>query len=98
MLTRMEVLNSIKEKKELLSNYGVNKIGLFGSFSKNLQHEHSDIDLLVDFNPDQETFDNLMTIYDILENLFKSHKVEIVTKNGLSKYIGVHILKETEYV
>ena len=39
-----------------------------------------------------------MAINDILENIFKNYRVEIVTKNGLSKYIGSHILKETQYV
>ena len=39
-----------------------------------------------------------MAVSDILETLFENYHVEIVTKNGLSKYIGPHILKETEYV
>ncbi len=38
-----------------------------------------------------------MTVYDILENLFRNEKVEIVTKNGLSPYIGPQILKEVIY-
>lgn len=29
-----------------------------------------------------------MTVHDMLEELFKNEKIEIVTKNGLSKYIG----------
>jgi predicted nucleotidyltransferase len=39
-----------------------------------------------------------MAVYDVLEDLFKNEKVEIVTKNGLSKYIGTKILNEVEYV
>ncbi len=98
MLTKSKILQILREKKELLTKYGVERIGLFGSYSKNLQHKNSDIDILVDLNSEQETFDNLMSIYDILENLFKNYKIEVVTKNGLSKYIGAYILKETEYV
>ena len=98
MLSKREIIDGIKDNRGLLGQYGVKKIGLFGSFSKNLQRKDSDIDLLVDFYPDQETFDNLMAIYDIIENIFKYHKVEIATKNGLSKHIGSYILKETEYV
>ncbi|MCK4661911.1 MAG: nucleotidyltransferase family protein [Bacteroidales bacterium] len=98
MLTKNKILQILQEKKELLTQYGVKRIGLFGSYSKNSQHKNSDIDILVDFYSEQETFDNLMTIYDILENTFKNNKIEIVTKNGLSKYIGSYILKETEYV
>ncbi len=39
-----------------------------------------------------------MAAYDILENIFKNQKVEVVTKNGLSKYIGPKILKDVMYV
>ena len=62
------------------------------------QSAHSDIDLLVDFVPEKENFDNYMAVYDIFENLFKNEQVELVTKNGLSKYIGPKILKEVLYV
>lgn len=98
MLTKEIILQTLKKEKELLTNFGVRKIGLFGSYSKNSQHGNSDIDILVDFYSDQETYDNLLNLYDFLENLFIGKKIEIVTKNGLSKYIGSYILNETEYV
>ena len=98
MLKKEEILNILHKQKPLLTRFGVNSIGLFGSYVKELQHKDSDIDLLIDFLPEQETFDNLMNVYDILEKVFKNYKIEIVTKNGLSKYIGSYILKETEYV
>ena len=34
----------------------------------------------------------------LLDELFLNKKVELVTKNGLSKYIGPYILKEVENV
>jgi len=97
MLTKSKILQILQKKKEILTKYGVKEIGLFGSYSKNLQNQNSDIDILIDFDSEQETFDNLMKVYDILENSFRNYKIEIVTKNGLSKYIGSYILKETEY-
>jgi len=54
--------------------------------------------LLIDFEPDEERFDNYMAVCDIFENLFKNENVEIVTKNGLSKYIGPKILNDVMYV
>jgi predicted nucleotidyltransferase len=45
-----------------------------------------------------ENFDNYMAVCDIFEQLFKNEKVEIVTKNGLSPYIGPKILNEVLYV
>lgn len=97
MLTKNTILEVLKTKKSLLATYGVNNIGLFGSFVGNNQKSDSDIDILVDFKSSEETFDNLMSIYDVLEKSFKNYKVDIVTKNGLSEHIGSYILKETEY-
>jgi len=45
-----------------------------------------------------ENFDNYMAVYDLIESLFQNEKVEIVTKNGLSPYIGSKILNEVMYV
>ncbi|MEA3494470.1 MAG: nucleotidyltransferase family protein [Bacteroidota bacterium] len=97
MLNKEKILKLLKIEKKYLRQKGVTEIGLFGSYSQNTQHKESDIDLLVDFEPKHETFDNLMAVHEILENTFKNYKVEIVTKNGLSKYIGSYILKETIY-
>lgn len=78
--------------------FGVNQIGLFGSYSRNEQSEKSDIDLLIDFVTGKESFDNYMAVYDFFEDIFKNEKVEVVTKNSLSPYIGPEILKEVLYV
>ncbi len=97
MLKKEEILDILRKQKATLSGYGINSIGLFGSYVKGSQHKDSDLDLLVDFFPEQETFDNLIAVYDILEKTFKNYKIEVATKNGLSKHIGSYILKETEY-
>jgi uncharacterized protein len=39
-----------------------------------------------------------MAVYDLLEQIFKNEKIELVTKNGLSPYIGPQILEEVQYV
>jgi predicted nucleotidyltransferase len=84
--------------KAQLTTFGVNKIGLFGSYVRNEQTPQSDIDILVDFVPEKETFDNYMSLCNYLEDLFANEKIEIVTFNGLSPYIGKSILKEVNYV
>ncbi len=92
------IISVLKTHKSDLSKYGVSNIGLFGSYLRDEQLIGSDIDLLIDFEPDKENFDNYMAVYDIFENLFKNEKVEIVTKNGLSPHIGPKILKSVLYV
>jgi uncharacterized protein len=98
MTTKENILAILKIHKPDLSKYGVSNIGLFGSYLRNEQSAKSDIDLLIDFEPEKENFDNYMAVYDIFETLFKNEKIEIVTKNGLSKYIGPKILKDVMYV
>ena len=98
MTTKENILSILKTHKYELSKFGVSNIGLFGSYLHNKQSSKSDIDLLIDFEPDKENFDNYMAVYDIFENLFKNEKIEIVTKNGLSKHIGPKILNDVVYV
>lgn len=98
MTTKENIISVLKTHKSELSRYGVSNIGLFGSYLRNEQSKRSDIDLLIDFEPDKESFDNYMAVCDFFENLFKNEKVEIVTRNGLSKHIGPKILNQVLYV
>lgn len=97
MITKENILNKLRSQKAELSKFGVINVGLFGSYLRNEQSEKSDIDLLVDFEPEKESFDNYMAVYDLFEDLFANEKIEIVTKNGLSPYIGPKILNEVVY-
>jgi predicted nucleotidyltransferase len=98
MTTKDNIIAALKYYKPEFLKFGVQNIGLFGSYLRNEQSDKSDIDLLIDFDPDKENFDNYMSVYDMLEKIFKNEKVEVVTKNGLSKYIGPKILKDVMYV
>jgi len=98
MTTKENILKKLKANKLEFSKYGIRTIGLFGSYLRNEQSSESDIDLLIDFEPEKENFDNYMAVYDLFESLFKNEKIEIITKNGLSPYIGPRILSEVLYV
>ena len=97
MTNKQFILSQIKQLKGELRKLGVFKIGLFGSYARGEQSENSDIDILIEFEPDQENFDNYMSVYDEIEKRFTNEKIEIVTTNGLSPYIGPKILKEVTY-
>lgn len=98
MTTKENIISTLKSHKSQLSGFGVQSIGLFGSYVRNEQSDKSDIDLLIDFQPEKENFDNYMAVYDLFENIFKGERIEVVTKNGLSKYIGPKILNDVMYV
>jgi len=98
MTTKESILSILRSRKSELSKFGIRNVGLFGSYRRDEQNPSSDIDLLLDFEPEAESFDNFMAVYDIIEQLFKGEKIEIVTVNGLSPYFGPTILKEVQYV
>lgn len=98
MTTKENILYLLRKHKQDFSRFGIRDIGLFGSYLRNDQSLNSDIDLLIDFDPEKESFDNFMAAYDKFESLFKNERIEVVTKNGLSPYIGPEILNEVVYV
>jgi len=95
--TKEKTLSLIVEHQDRVKSLGVKKIGLFGSFVRKEQGAESDVDLLVEFEPGKKTFDNFMQLAFLLEELFK-RRVELVTSESLSPYIGPHIMNEVEYV
>jgi predicted nucleotidyltransferase len=92
-----EALALIEEHQDQIRALGVRRLGLFGSFVRGRQRAESDVDLLVEFEPDKKTFDNLIQLGFFLEDLLK-RRVELVTPESLSPYIGPYILQEVEYV
>jgi len=76
---------------------GVKRLGLFGSFSRGEAGPKSDVDVLVGFRTDAKTFDNLFEVGEALEEVFH-RKIDLVTEDGLSPYIGPTILREVKYV
>lgn len=94
--TVIHKLSSLKDT--LVKQYGITKMGLFGSTVRGENTENSDIDILIDFREGEATYHNFLGVCDLLENLFNKAKVDIVTLKGLSPFIGKNILKEVEYV
>ena len=95
--TKAEVIERLQQQHTQLRALGVAQLGLFGSFVRDEAGPDSDVDLLVDFQEGRKTFEGFFAVIDFLEELL-GREVELLTRPGLSKYIGPHILKTTEYV
>jgi hypothetical protein len=95
--TKQDILNAVGQNCFRLRALGVRRLGLFGSFVRGEQRPDSDIDLLVEFDPQRKTFDTFMELSFFLEEVLQ-HRIELVTVESLSPYLGPHILKEVEYV
>jgi len=94
--TREEILDTLREHRADLKRFGVKKIGLFGSYVRGEQRPDSDIDLLVEFEPGRKTFKAFIGLCFYLDELLQQ-KVELVTTESLSPYIGPYILQEVQY-
>jgi len=68
----------------------VKKIFLFGSYARGEANENSDVDLLVELDRSQHIGLSFFGWYQDLQDVFK-RKVDVVSANGLSKYIGPYI-------
>ena len=95
-MTKEYIINLIKTDKEMLSNrFGVEKIGLFGSYVKGTATEESDIDFYVVFK--KKTLDNMTGLWLYLEKLF-GKKVDLMHEHPkLRRGFKVQIEQEIEY-
>jgi Predicted nucleotidyltransferases len=94
-----EVTTAIEKLKPLLAErYGVETIGVFGSYSRGEQTQKSDIDILVTFREDAHPgFFKFLELEEFLEKEL-GVKVDLVSKGALKPYIGRHILEEVVMV
>ena len=75
-----EIIDIIKNSKpEMQALYGVNKVGLFGSYVREQQRKKSDIDILVSFSRDIDLFD-FLDLREYLENRLPQ-KVDLVMES-----------------
>lgn len=95
--TKEKIVMIVKNNKHVIFEYGVRRLGLFGSFLHERQSKRSDVDILVEFDPEKKTYDNFIQLSFFLEDAF-GRSVELVTPEALSPYIAPHILSEIEYV
>lgn len=77
-----DVIDRINKNRKKLQEFGILKIGVFGSFAKNKVTENSDVDLLIEFKRGSMSFTKFVSLIDFLENLF-GREVDILTPDGL---------------
>lgn len=95
--TKSDLLALIAGHRRQLRDFGVQRIGIFGSFVHDRQDDESDVDVLVEFEPGRKTFDNFMHLAFYLEELL-GRNVDLLTPESLSPHLGPRILREVEYV
>jgi len=81
MLTRDKAIHLLRDKQEYLrEEFGVTRIGLFGSVARDQSHDSSDVDMVVEFS--RPIGLRFMDLADYLESLL-GHKVDLLTPAGI---------------
>ena len=97
VLTRHEVESRLELIRTSILQLGVSRLALFGSVQRSEAHPESDVDVLVEFTPGQKTYSHLLDLGDLLERTLH-RRVELVTRESLSPFLGPHILEEAQDV
>jgi hypothetical protein len=81
MLTREKAVKLLQDKHPYLAaEFGVGRIGLFGSYAKGQSDETSDVDIVVEF--ERPIGFRFVELVDYLENLL-GRKVDVLTPAGI---------------
>ena len=81
--------NSINK---IAADHGALSVRIFGSFARGEENAYSDIDLLVELEPDRSLLDIIALKYEIEE--LTGRKVDVVTTKGISPYLAEQIIRE----
>lgn len=80
-MTKEQALELLRENLSFLATeFGVKRIGLFGSYAKGTFTEHSDVDVIVEF--ERPIGFKFIELTEYLERLF-GRKVDVLTPAGL---------------
>ena len=92
------IKNQLNAIKELCKQYKVKSLYSFGSVNTSTFSEKSDIDLLIDFEPDisiEDYTDNFFSLREKFSNLFK-RDIDLVTRRSLSNPFFIQDVEQSK--
>lgn len=97
-MNKETIVKVLQQTKMEISKLGVSKIGLFGSYSRNDFNNDSDIDILIDFEPNSEA-----TLFDLIEieellNSKLDRKVDMALLATLKPHISKQVMTDVIFV
>ena len=95
-MTQKIILDFLRtNKKKLSAEYGLTKIGLFGSYAKNTFHEESDIDIVIE--SEKHDFFLRDDLKEHLESAFNK-RVDVGYLDSIRKFYRDKIERDILYV
>ena len=96
MLTREDVLQVLRDSKvRFAEQYGVTKLGLFGSFARNEATDQSDVDVCVEMPPN---FFGVAAVREELETSFRRSVDVVRWREELRELFKERLRRDTIYV
>ena len=95
--TKAQLQEFLTANANKIRAFGVEQIGVFGSFARSEQDSQSDIDFMVVFSPGEKTFRHFMDLADFLEE-HAGRRIELLTPESLAEHVRSKILAQVEYV
>ncbi len=93
----VEIIKFIKKHKKFLKEqYGVEKIGIFGSFVKNNIKDDSDIDISIEMAKESKNLHNFLELKRYLENKLQ-REVDMGIESNLKQAVKKEIKSEIIY-
>jgi hypothetical protein len=97
VLNREQAMERVAACEREVRALGVARLALFGSVLRGQANAQSDVDLLVQFSPGGKSYARFIALSDLLE-AHLGRRVELVTTEALSPFLGPRILAEAQDV
>lgn len=92
MAVELPLQDKRQEILRLAARHGATRLRIFGSLARGEATPHSDVDVLVAFEPGRSLLD-LVALRQDLEDLL-GRKIDVVSEQGLSPYLRERIVRE----
>jgi predicted nucleotidyltransferase len=96
-MNKTEIIQTIKKHEKTIKSFGIDRIGIFGSYAKEIQTEDSDIDILVKFKKVPRISKSYFGLKFYLEDLLKK-EVDLCREKDLREELKEEILRSVIYV
>ena len=94
-MTRDEILKKLEENRDTIREFGVRRLGIFGSYARGEETARSDLDFIVEF--EDATLYQYLDLKEFLESLF-GRPVDLVFADAVKPRLRPIIYAEAVYV
>jgi uncharacterized protein len=95
-MKREQIISILKlQKPHIKERFGVNRLGIFGSIARDEAREGSDVDVVVEMDPD---LFRMVHLKELLEESFQAPVHVVRYRSRMNQFLKARIEKEAVYV